>query len=214
MKETCPLCKSSDYTDYHRDKRRRYLNCSRCDLVFVPSQYHTDREEEKRIYDLHENDPHDPGYRRFLSRLCDPLVERLDRDARGLDFGCGPGPALALMLEEKGHGMSLYDLYYFDNKEVLREPYDFITATEVVEHLRNPADVFKRLFGSLNEGGWLAIMTKLVIDRNAFSRWHYIQDQTHICFFSKRTFEFLAKQYRCELQFIDKDVIFLRKDNS
>ena len=32
-------------------------------------------EEEKRRYDLHENSPDDAHYRRFLSRLLEPLEE-------------------------------------------------------------------------------------------------------------------------------------------
>ena len=34
--------------------------------------------------------------------------------ARGLDFGCGPGPALTLLMEEAGFAkMNLYDPFYF-----------------------------------------------------------------------------------------------------
>ena len=40
---------------------------------------------------------------RFLGRLAEPLVERLDPGASGLDFGCGPGPALAAMLTRRGY---------------------------------------------------------------------------------------------------------------
>lgn len=211
MIHSCPLCQSSSLSDYHRDRRRTYLFCIKCHLVFVPKQFHVDEIEEKRIYDLHENKPEDSGYRRFLSRLSTPLLEHLGECNKGLDFGCGSGPALAAMLVEKGHLMSLYDIIYFDNKEVLDDEYDFICATEVFEHLRHPAEEISRLFTMLKRGGWLAIMTKLVLDKEAFSKWHYIQDQTHICFYSKETFQFLSEQYDCELYFIDKDVVFMRK---
>lgn len=213
MTDTCPLCRNKDVVEYHEDRSRKYLFCNRCNLVFVPPRYHLSPEEEKREYDLHENDPFDPGYRRFLSRLCSPLLDRLGEKKKGLDFGCGPGPALARMLEEKGHIMSLYDIFFYDNKDVFQEKYDFISSTEVLEHLKDPAFEIDRLIQMLEPDGWLAVMTKLVIDREAFSKWHYIQDRTHICFYRKETFQFLADQYNCELLFIDRDVVFLRKRN-
>lgn len=211
MQQSCPLCKNSDITSYHQDDKRSYLFCGNCHLVFVPEEFHLDEIEEKRIYDLHENDPYDPGYRRFLSRLFNPLAELIGENRKGLDFGCGPGPALATMFEERGHVMSLYDIYYYSDKDVLQEQYDFICATEVLEHLRSPDKEINRLYNMLNDEGWLALMTKLVIDNGAFSKWHYIQDRTHICFYGKETFQYLAELYNCELRFIGKDVIFLQK---
>lgn len=209
---SCPLCGAPESQDYFSDKRRIYLYCSNCRLVFVPPEYHLNREDEKRIYDLHENDPYDEGYRRFLSRLADPLTARLSPEALGMDFGCGPGPALVKMLEERGLIMSSYDKYYKKDPEVLETSYDFICSTEVVEHLQNPAMEFHHLYEMLNPGGILALMTKLVIDRKAFRSWHYIQDQSHISFYSKKTFEYLAEKYGCTLEFPDKDVIFLQKE--
>ena len=211
MHPVCPLCSSSAISEYYHDKRRSYCQCACCHLVFVPPEFHTEAAEEKRIYDLHENDPYDPGYRRFLSRLAVPLQERVKEGSRGLDFGCGLGPALAMMLEEAGHSMALYDLYYHDDRTVLEGRYDFICATEVFEHLRQPVRELETLLNLLNSLGVLAVMTKLVIGPEAFSRWHYIQDQTHICFFCRDTFRFIADKYGLELEFIDRDVIFLRK---
>jgi hypothetical protein len=50
-----------------------------------------------------------------------------------------------------------------------------------------------------------------VIDRHAFSNWHYIRDMTHICFYSKSTFNYLAERFKAELSFVANDVILLRK---
>ncbi len=211
MSYQCPLCSESRIIEYHRDKRRLYEYCSGCHLVFVPPEFHPDADEEKRIYDLHENDPCDPGYRRFLSRLAEPLLERLDEGSRGLDFGCGPGPALAMMLEEAGHSVALYDIFYHDQRDVLKDRYDFICATEVIEHLSRPAREIEALVSLLKRGGRLALMTKLVTNAQAFKKWHYIQDQTHICFYSRETFRFLADKYDLALEFVGKDVVFLRK---
>ena len=73
----CPLCRSDQFFVFHRDRRREYLRCQRCALVFVPPQYFLRPEQEKAEYDLHQNELDDPGYRGFLTRLAEPLAQRL-----------------------------------------------------------------------------------------------------------------------------------------
>ena len=113
----CPLCGSENgISGYFEDARRPYVMCGCCGLVFVPPAWHLDREAERAEYLLHENDPGDEGYRQFLSRLAEPLLERLSPGASGLDFGCGEGPALAAMLRECGLTVALYDSFFFPTK--------------------------------------------------------------------------------------------------
>ncbi|GAB3273879.1 class I SAM-dependent methyltransferase [Parahaliea aestuarii] len=207
----CPLCDSGLTESFYRDRRRPYLRCLDCTLVFVPPAFHLDRDAEKAEYDLHDNRVDDPAYRRFLSRLADPLLERLPPAARGLDFGCGPGPALAAMLEQAGHAVALYDVFYFPDAAVLGGQYDFICATEVVEHLHRPGAELDRLWQCLRPGGWLGVMTKLVRDREAFAGWHYKNDRTHVCFFSEATWEWWAKGRGAALEIVAADVILLFK---
>lgn len=190
-----------------------YRRCLRCRLVFVPSSYWLSAAEEKAIYDLHQNDPEDPGYRQFLGRLSTPLLHKLAScpQQKGLDFGCGPGPTLIQLIEEHGHKMDLYDPFYAYDPSVFNKKYDFVTATEVVEHLGDPNRHWTTLFSLLKPGGWLGIMTKLVTDKQAFTGWHYIRDLTHICFYSRATFRYLAEYFEAELFFAEDDVILLRK---
>lgn len=207
----CPLCDAADIRAFHKDKRRDYLQCGRCELVFVPPQFHLSYAAEKAQYDLHENTLQDDGYRKFLSRLTSPLIERLPARASGLDFGCGPAPLLAAIMEDAGFRMQNYDIYYADERAVLNRSYDFIAATEVVEHLSQPGKELMRLWLMLQPGGYLAIMTKLVLDREAFSRWHYIRDPTHISFFSRATWSWWARQHGAICEFVGADVIFLKR---
>lgn len=207
----CPLCRGRDVTHYFEDARRPYLQCGNCRLVFVPPAWRLDRAAERAEYDLHRNDVHDPGYRRFLSRVFEPLCERLCPGARGLDFGCGPGPALAHMLREAGFEVALYDSFYAPQAAVLERDYDFICATEVVEHLHRPGEELERLWSRLRPGGWLAVMTKLARDVQAFSRWHYKNDATHVCFFSEATWRWWAAAHGTVAEFAGADVILLQK---
>ncbi|NIC37488.1 class I SAM-dependent methyltransferase [Halomonas desiderata] len=208
---TCPLCASPHSRHFHRDARRDYYRCENCRLAFVPPEQRLSPEQERAVYDQHENRPDDPGYRRFLSRLFEPLQHRLAPGASGLDFGAGPGPTLSLMFEEAGHPMSIYDPFYAPDAGVLERRYDFITATEVVEHLFAPGRELARLAALLPPGGWLGLMTKRVTGEEAFARWHYILDPTHVCFFSEASFECLAEHLGMSVEFPGADVALLQK---
>jgi trans-aconitate methyltransferase len=179
----------------------------------VPSDQQLDPADEKAVYDLHQNAADDSGYRNFLSRLTAPMGERVKPKSHGLDFGCGPGPTLSVMMEEQGHQMALYDIYYADYPDALEQPYDFITSTEVVEHLANPRRELDRLWGLIRPGGYLGLMTKLVVDQHSFASWHYKNDPTHISFFSIATFNYLAELWEANIEFIGADVIILRKEH-
>ncbi|MEJ1336149.1 MAG: class I SAM-dependent methyltransferase [Candidatus Sedimenticola sp. (ex Thyasira tokunagai)] len=168
-------------------------------------------QEEKAVYDLHENSAFDSGYRRFLNRLFIPLSQCLVPHSNGLDFGSGPEPTLSLMFEEVGHSMEIYDPFYAPEIKPLQLNYDFITATEVVEHLHHPRRELDRLWSRLKPNGLLGIMTKRVINRESFSSWHYKNDPTHVCFFSLETFQWYAEHWRAELTVPEKDVVLFKK---
>ncbi len=209
----CPICDSVS-EPFWQDKRRSYHECLRCRAVHVPPKFHLTHAQEKAEYDKHQNEIEDPGYRRFLSRLSDPLLQLLPEASKGLDFGCGPGPALATMLQECGHEMALYDLYYHPDDRALKQQYDFITATEVVEHLRRPLPVLQQLWSLLNSGGVLGLMTKRVKNRDAFKGWHYKNDPTHIVFFHEQSFHWLANHLGGKLIFPADDVVLLSKPDT
>ncbi|MEM1110897.1 MAG: class I SAM-dependent methyltransferase [Pseudomonadota bacterium] len=207
----CPLCGSIENVAFFHDARRSYRRCQRCQLVFVPPAFFLTRAQERAEYELHQNDLGDAGYRAFLSRLADPMLARLAPGARGLDFGCGPGPALAAMFREAGLHITLYDSFFYPDEKALAGSYDFITASEVVEHLHRPGAELSRLWSLLRPGGTLGVMTKRVIDADAFSRWHYKNDPTHVCFFSDSTWRWWAQAHQAELELIADDVCLLRR---
>ena len=209
---SCPLCHSFKDYRFFEDQKRHYQKCIECSLVFVPSHFHLSQEKEKKIYDLHENNLDDLGYRKYLSRICDPMALRLSLGQKGLDFGSGPGPLLAKMFREKGYEMNIFDLYYHYKPSVLAFHYDFVTMTEVIEHLKRPFEILVKLKSLLSEGGAIGIMTKLAKEESAFASWHYKNDPTHICFFSKKTFEWVSQKLGMSIEFIGEDIIFLEKN--
>ena len=206
----CPLCQASAAQPFYSDSRD-YLRCPTCSLVFVPPDQFLSAQEERAVYDLHENSADDPHYRRFLCRLFNPMSKRLASGSRGLDFGSGPGPVLSAMFTEAGYSMQIYDPFYAPDTAPLFRQYDFITASEVVEHLHHPRPELDRLWSCLRPGGSLGIMTKRVIDQQAFARWHYKNVATHVCFFALETFQWLADHWRATLTVHGNDVVIFTK---
>lgn len=214
--DRCPLCGHGPCQKLDCNVQRVFKRCPECQLTFVPERFHLSLEEEKAIYDYHENNPDDPGYQTFLSRLTTPLSDYLKPGACGLDFGCGPGPAIAPIMSEKGFSMCNYDPFYAPDVRLLNKCYDFVTCTEVVEHLRHPATTWKRLFELLSPQGTLGVMTKSIppsLER--FSHWHYTRDLSHIAFYHTETLRFIANQYDRILVMPRSDVmIFLPQETA
>ncbi|WP_323751201.1 class I SAM-dependent methyltransferase [Marinobacter sp.] len=207
----CPVCELAELGSFREIEQKRYLRCGNCKATVMAPECRLPPEEERAVYHLHDNDPNDAGYRRFLSKLADPLMARLPQGAGGLDFGCGPGPALARMFEEAGFSVALYDLFFYPEASVLEQSYDFVTCTEVVEHLFQPAKVFAQFDRLLNPGGVLGIMTCFQTDDDRFDNWHYRRDPTHVVFYREATFQWLAKRYGWQMDSPAKDVVLLRK---
>ena len=212
---SCPLCRAATTDCFYTDQRRSYYRCATCGLIHVPREYHLTPEDERRRYDTHQNLPSDSGYRNFLDRLLTPLLPQLGPGQQGLDFGCGPGPTLSLMLQERGYSMAVYDPYYANDPAVLERSYDFITCTEAIEHFARPDLEWRRLLGLLSAGGRLAIMTAFHDEKIDFGDWYYKNDPTHIGFYSIKTFEWLARRDGLKAEFFgDSVVIFTRQDGA
>jgi SAM-dependent methyltransferase len=197
---------------YARDRFRFYRRCVACSLIFVPREGHVTVEAEKRRYDQHRNAPDDEGYVRFLARLPDALVPKLEPGVEGLDFGCGPSAVLAGLLRGRGFPMAVYDPFYATDAAVLDREYDFVTCTEVVEHFRDPAAEFTRLFARVKPGGWLGILTSLWEGEPAgFVRWRYAMDETHVAFYCRATLEWVARRHGATLDVPAAGVILCRR---
>ncbi len=187
------------------------MRCSVCDLVFVPKGFHLDAAGQKARYLTHNNDPEDVGYRDFLSRLLEPLRPKLTPGAEGLDFGAGPGPALAIMMREEGFRVRLYDPFFHPDASALERRYDFVVCTETAEHLANPMREFETLDHVLRPAGWLGVMTGMLESWDDFAEWYYHRDPTHICFYSKTTMEWIAGRFSWDVHFPRPNVALFQK---
>jgi SAM-dependent methyltransferase len=211
QRPSCPVCTDGRAERFLTVDGRTYWRCQSCEARFLAPEQRPSPDDEYAHYLHHENDPDDPAYRRFLSKLADPLLERLAPASRGLDFGCGPGPALAAMLREAGHEVALYDPFFVPDAAALAVLYDFVTCTETVEHFHDPRTEFARLRGLVRPGGWLALMTCFQTDDARFATWHYRKDPTHVVFYREATFRFLAARWGWACEVPVKDVVLMQR---
>ncbi|MFN3312342.1 MAG: class I SAM-dependent methyltransferase [Hyphomonas sp.] len=210
----CPVCEGLETEAFVRIGAREYWRCAVCAARFMEPAARLEASAENAHYQLHENDIHDPAYRRFLSKLAEPLLAVLPPGAEGLDYGCGPGPALGAMLAEAGHEIAYYDPFFAPGTEALARDYDFVFCSEVAEHFHNPAGEFRRLRGLVRPGGWLGVMTCFQTDDARFAAWHYPKDPTHVVFYREATLRWLADAEGWTCTFPCKDVAILRKPSA
>lgn len=179
----CVVCESTARV-YTKDPERSYFECQACQLVFVPRSELISYEQEKARYDHHQNLEKDSHYISYLEKIAKGILPHLKTQNRGLDFGCGRTKLLENILNQSGYNVSSYDLYYFPESFLLKQKYDFIILSEVIEHLREPRFTLNELSMMLNPGGKIFIKTKFLPAREQFDRWFYKRDITHIQFFN------------------------------
>lgn len=206
----CRVCRHGGLDPFMTLNTRAYLHCSRCQCIVVGEADLPDRSVEEAQYRLHENDVSDAGYRAFVNKVIEPLSSVLEPGARGLDYGCGPGPVGAVTLREKGFEIHEYDPIFAPDLRLLEQRYDFVLCSEVAEHFHHPAREFDHLETLLRPGGWLAIMTSFLTDLRHFARWHYHRDPTHVAFYSERTFGCIASDGGWDLIVPRPNVALLR----
>ena len=165
-------------------------------MIHVDADKRPSPAAEKRRYLEHRNGATDPGYIKFLRALADPVCAVVPVGARGLDFGCGPAPVLAELLTAGGRPTVGYDPLFQPDVSRLKQRYDFVTCSEVVEHAHDPAATFARIGSLVRAGGTIGIMTQLYDDVPSFGDWWYRRDFTHVCFYHTDTMRWVAAHYR------------------
>lgn len=98
---------------FSKPSKRIFLRCPQCDLIFVPESNHLSPDEEVARYRMHRNTLSNEGYvRMFLEKIA--MVHQYCPGVRSaLDYGCGPEPVLAELLEREGFSCDVFDPYFF-----------------------------------------------------------------------------------------------------
>lgn len=192
----CPLCEGARVEEFHRGEDPHlgellYYECGNCRLVFLPPRMHPSESEARAHYEQHENRPSDERYIDYLRTLALPVRAMTGFGAMGLDYGCGPAPAMDRAFGE-GTFVTSYDPLYRDRPAALVRTYDFITCCEVAEHFADPRGEFVRLDSLLRSGGVLGVRTEPRDPSGDFAQWWYHRDPTHITLYCAQTMEWIA----------------------
>jgi len=212
MNLPCPLCNSNTQKDTIPATQNRILyHCTECNLVFAHPHDLLSTSEEQARYNTHKNGIEYPGYVKFLMQAIDQAIPYLHKKSHGLDFGCGPGPTLNLLLEQRGFLCDIYDPFYFPT--LRKKIYDFVFATECFEHFYNPNKEIITIHEHLATQGILVIMTELWTHTQQFIKWYYAADPTHVIFFNATTFEYICATFGfTQLPSSNERVIILKKE--
>jgi hypothetical protein len=210
--EVCPLCYSESFQPQVQGPKGRLFHlCENCKLVFERKSNRPDWNEEKDRYLKHNNSIHQKGYVNHLNQAINPALKYLKPGFCGLDYGCGPVPALNKLVEQKGFTCEFYDPIFFPKYPP--GTYEFIFATECFEHFFRPAHELQKLGGLLKSEGILVVMTQLWNDTARFKGWRYATDPTHVVFYHANTFRFIAAHFGFNILEIKKGrVVILQKN--
>ncbi len=206
----CPLClalSAASIVPMEGPHEERLYHCLSCDLVFRHAEERPTRTVEKAHYLTHENGPDQPGYVHFLRQAVDPALLHLEPGMRGVDWGSGPGPTLSGLVRAAGFDCHDYDPIF--GPHTLSPPYDFIFATECLEHMHHPARDIEHIVSSLAPGGFFIAMTECWMRPPRFAAWRYARDPTHTSFFSPQTFSWLANRFGLDEVWSDGRRVFI-----
>ena len=197
QKLTCVLCDSQNLRQIELlDKKNSqvYFQCEQCDLIFLAPRFRLSADNEKKRYELHENDVLEQGYQDFVSELYVAVTDLVQTSAKGLDYGSGKSSAISFLLLTDGFNIKSFDPFFnVDDGDLVPDRFDYIVVCEVAEHFYNPRLEFKKLRSYLKPSGHLFILTSLKTDPIDFKAWSYRRDPTHVCFYSEKTFQWICE---------------------
>ena len=188
----CPLCSSHGIV-FYEFKKRLYFQCANCSGIFMDKNLRPDSEKEKLRYEEHINDVEDEGYQKFVSPITSAILKDFSSSDKGLDFGAGTGPVISKVLSDNNFSIKLYDPFFHNYPELLRDKYDYVVCCEVMEHFYHPKKEFELLQDLLQAKGKLYCMTDLWDKNIDFHKWYYKNDQTHVFIYHKNTIHWIKK---------------------
>lgn len=196
-----------------------YLRCPGCGLVYL-----NPRPAREEILGYYNRDYYGEGEKKFgtwieASRLyfagkrARRIGRFLPRKGRILDVGCGQGTFLQLLRREgwEVQGTELAEeparrarqagipvsLGEIQEGQFGEGTLDLVTLWHVIEHLRDPAGMLRRIAPMLGKKGLVAISTPNVesVQARVFrDRWFHLDPPRHLYLFSPETLERLMAQ--------------------
>jgi SAM-dependent methyltransferase len=183
-----------------------YYECRRCQ--FLRSDHLDNPEALRTVYTnaLGESDIGAAWRERCVADRIQQLVAlRLFpryRKCRLLDFGCGPGYVANLLQFRNGWDVYGFEPYippmYLPTRTLVSRdqllahaPFDLIIASEVLEHLVDPASELRGISEILADAGFFYVTTGLYRTPGRDVNWPYLAPQSgqHVSFYSRSAIE-------------------------
>jgi len=201
----CKICKKQTEIFFDDTMRSNFFHCKECEFIFKDEEKIVSNERELKQYLQHNNSEESPGYKEMFEDFISKCVTPYKKNIKNvLEFGCGPGPVLAKMLENESLKVDRYDKFFYPDTVYESKTYDLITSTEVIEHIKDPMNTMKLFNRHLVKNGYLSLMTQFHSNsRTDFLKWWYRRDPTHISFYRPKSFEVLAEIFGFEILFSD-----------
>lgn len=201
----CSICGNDTSPLYDTQFDCTYHKCHYCQLIQLDPNHKISFDQERRIYDTHQNSLENQGYVDFFKNFLKKGVLPYKKEGHLLDYGSGPEPVLVQLINrDYGFMTDHYDLHYAPEQIYQNKYYDVIVSTEVIEHVDHPVDMLSLLEQHLANDGIISLMTLFHSnDDDTFLKWWYRRDETHITFYTPKTLEVLASL--CQLKLLYHD---------
>lgn len=191
----CPIC-ASNRTRPVECPKRLFFRCDFCGFSWADPTDLPEEETSRRRYRLHQNNEDHEGYIAFLSRIIDRALMYIGNPRntlKVLDWGSGPNPIGVKLLKQRGFEAVPWDPLFANGDPPGKEVFDLAFCIETAEHFTHPVRDFRSFALSLKPGGWGFVHTHISPPGDEeFLQWWYIQDITHVSFYSEKSLEILG----------------------
>jgi hypothetical protein len=211
----CLICES-DKTQLKTANLRDYHWCLDCGFVSMNHKSRINLANESERYLEHKNKSGDLGYRASVQELVDQILKNENTDDKGLDYGCGEDSAVVALLQEQKLDVDLYDPLFYPNANIGLKSFDYVVASEVVEHFREPLTEWQKMSSLVKAKGRLYVQTlslEKIKTPDEFARWYYARDLTHFSFYSELSMKILAKKIGLPMIYSSQKVFVFQKQD-
>ncbi|MCH1925901.1 class I SAM-dependent methyltransferase [Shewanella sp. C32] len=207
----CPLCRTLATKPHYHDKKRSFFLCDCCGLVFADPNSVLPPPIQRQRYGRAQKHSKQQQLEAFIDVLMTQLTSLGSQPLEGLNFGRVLSATALARVAEAGYQIRQFDPFFAPERQWLHQPYDFICSYRVFEHFHTPAREWQLLNQLLKPGAWLAISTPLLRSVDAFAKWHFKNNPTHVSFYQPRTFAYLAEISGLSLLFAEGDFVLMQK---
>lgn len=210
---SCGLCESENKRIYYEcSQRGMYWECVNCGYIWLDPCARLSPESEKSRYSLHQNSLEKEGYLDHLGQLANPVFDLLQpKDKMGLDFGCGPIEGMKHLGKVRGIYIESYDPFFFPRSwETSDSVFDFLLCCEAIEHFYWPGRELALMKKITRDDSIWGFKSSLVPSKEAFGRWYYRSDSSHVGFFSPRSIEWMAARWGKSIYRLEASIWILR----